>query len=210
MSIDKKKALQLVSVAERGDMSALGILLRAMIDGDIDMVVGDLTVDSLTIANSGVLARTGRQIIIPVGGNAKVGATAGWVITAGTDRYHATLPASQTNSTLIIPIPGLEVGDIVTGVSVKGQVESGGNNVTLAADLRKQTASAAADVTDASLGTAAPAAINADGVVDVELDITPTAEVMAVDEQLYLKITGTTAASTDVDITSIVVTVNKR
>ncbi len=150
------------------------------------------------------------QLIIPICGNAKVGATAGWVITAGTDKMHATLPASQTGSTLVVPIDNLCVGDTVTAVSVQGQVESAGNNVTLTMDVRKQT-NAAADNTDASLATDNVGTLTSDTkITSAELGVSSLTEVLATDEALYVLLTGTTAASTDIDLTHLVVTVRRK
>jgi hypothetical protein len=157
----------------------------------------------------GAVIRAGRQIIIPVCGNAKVGATAGWVITGGTNKNSATLPASQTASTLVIPISGLEVGDTVTAVDVVGQVESAGGNVTLSMDVRKLTA-AAEDLTDASLATDNVGTLVADTVLSsANLGVTGLTEVLAATEALYVLLTGTTAASTDIDVMSLVVTVTR-
>lgn len=149
--------------------------------------------------------------ITPVCGNAKVGATAGWVITGGTNVNSATLPAGQTNSTLVIPVSGLEIGDTVTAVAVVGQVESAGNNVTCTMDVRKLTA-AAADLTDASLGTDNVGTLVADTLLNDtngNLKVTGLTEVMAQDESLYVLLTATTAASTDIDIMSLVATVTR-
>ena len=147
-----------------------------------------------------------RQVIIPTCGNTKVGATAGWVITASTDKCHATLPAGQTASTLVVPITGLPVGALITAVSCTGQVESAGNNVTLTMDVRKLTV-AAADNVDASLGTDDVGTLTADTVLSsANLAVTGLTEVLAAGETVYVLLTGTTAASTDIDLTGIIVT----
>ena len=173
----------------------------AAIGGDLT-VTGDSTL-------TGALVRAARQIVIPVCGNAKVGATAGWVITAGTNICHATLPASSTASTLIVPITGLEIGDTLTGLSVQGQVESAGNNVTLVLSVRKLT-NAAADNTDAELGTDNVGTLAADTTISsANLAVTGLTEVLAEGETLYALLTGTTAASTDIDITGLLATVTR-
>lgn len=173
-----------------------------------------LIIDQLILNTAGVLSEvnldtSSQDLIVPVCGNAKVGATAGWVITAGTDKYSATLPASQTSSTLVVPIPGLNVGDTVTAVSVVGQAESAGNTATLAMDVRKLTA-AAADLTDASLGTDTSGNLTADTIISsANVGVTGLTEVLAANESLYVLLTGTTAAATDLDIMSIVVSVTR-
>lgn len=158
---------------------------------------------------TGAFTRTGRQIVVPIGANAKPGATAGWVSEGTTNLYNATLPASQTASTLVVPITGVEIGDTVTAVSLMGQVESAGNIATVALDVRKMT-SAAADVTDASLGTDASGNITADAIISsANVAVTGLTEVLAEGEVLYALITATTAASTDVVLTGMLVTVTR-
>lgn len=154
---------------------------------------------------------TGRseQDVIPICGNAKVGATAGWVITGGTNICHATLPASQTNSTLVVPISGLKIGDTLTAVSATGQVESAGGNVTLTMSIRKLT-NAAADNTDAQLGTDNVGTLTADTILSsANLAVTGLTEVLAEGETLYALFTGTTAVSTDIDLTGLITTVTR-
>ena len=159
-----------------------------------------------TASTSG-FSRVGRQHVVPVCGNAKVGATAGWVVTGGTDICHATLPASQTSSTLVVPITGLCIGDTLTAVSATGQVESAGNNVTLVMSIRKLTTAAAAN-TDAELGTDNVGTLTADTVLSSSnLAVTGLSETLAEGETLYALFTGTTAASTDIDLTGLLVTV---
>jgi len=168
----------------------------------------EVATDRITLG-TGTLTRTGRQNVVPICGNAKVGATAGWVITGGTNICHATLPASQTSSTLVVPITGLNIGDTLTAVSATGQVESAGNNVTLVMSIRKLT-NAAADNTDAELGTDNVGTLTADTILSsANLAVTGLTEVLAEGETLYALFTGTTAASTDIDLTGLVVTITQ-
>jgi hypothetical protein len=163
---------------------------------------------SSTVTFSGAIVRAGRQIVVPAL-NAKVGATAGWVITADTDKSHATLPAGQTASTLIVPICGLEIGDTLTAVSVQGQVESGGNNVTLTLNIGKQTTAVAGNV-DSSLGTDNVGTLTADTLISsANLAVTGLTEVLAEGEAVYAILTGTTGAACDIDIISIIATVTR-
>jgi hypothetical protein len=157
---------------------------------------------------AGSYPRYARHMCVPAL-NAKVGATAGWVITAGTNISHATLPASQTSSTLVIPITGLNIGDKLTAVSVNGQIESAGNNVTLTMDLRKLT-NAAADNTDASLGTDNVGTVTSDQIIQsLGLAVTGLNDFVEEGESFYVLLTGTTAASTDIDVTHLCVSVNQ-
>jgi hypothetical protein len=173
------------------------------------MTEGNQTING-TKTFSGSIVRASRQIVIPICGNAKVGATAGWVITGGTNICHATLPASQSSgSTLVVPITGLEIGDTLTAVDVVGQVESAGNTVNLVLSVRKLT-SGAADNTDAELATDNVGNLAADTVLSsANLGVTGLTEVLAANESLYALLTGTTNASTDIDLMSLVVTVTR-
>ena len=199
--------------------------IRAVVDGTPSLGKVPCKIEHYTMNSSGTLTlafaidssqslstfkRTSRQLVVPVCGNAKVGATAGWVVTAGTDKMHATLPAAQTSSTLVIPIDGLYVGDIITAVAVGGQVESAGNNVTLVMSVRKQT-NAAADNADAEIGTDNVGTLTADTILSAaNLGVTlGTPETVAADEAMYVLLTGTTAAATDIDVTHLLVTVTQ-
>ena len=164
---------------------------------------------TMTILSTATFSRAGRQIVTPVCGNAKVGATSGWVITAADNISQGTLPASQTASTLIVPITGLEIGDTLTGLSVSGQVESAGNAATLVLSVRK-TVAAAAGNTDAELGTDNVGSLVADTLISsATLAVTGLTEVVAEGEAFYALLTGTTAASTDIALNSIIATITR-
>ena len=226
-TMDEATALQMAGRAARGDMNALGAVLRALILGQGYRTNAGSPQGSLTPRNIGervfdttnnafyvavgttttswvAEAKNSATIVVPITGQAKVGATAGWVITAGTDIGHATLPASQTGSTLVVPLPPLPVGTTILGWGVAGQVESAGGNVTLAGDLRKLT-NAAADNTDASVSTDNVGTLTADTILSqANLGATGLSEVVAANESFYVLLTGTTAASTDIDVTHLI------
>lgn len=147
-----------------------------------------------------------KTMLISVAGAAKLGGSgAGWVIDADNALPLATLPASQTSEVLLMPISGLWVGDTVTSVGVVGQVESAGGNVSITLDVRKVTA-AAADITDASLGTDSSGTLTSDTILSASnLGVTGLTETLAADELLYVTITGTTAASTDIALMGLAV-----
>ena len=131
------------------------------------------------------------------------------MITAADNISQGTLPASQTASTLIVPITGLEIGDTLTGLSVSGQVESAGNAATLVLSVRK-TVAAAAGNTDAELGTDNVGSLVADTLISsATLAVTGLTEVVAEGEAFYALLTGTTAASTDIALNSIIATVTR-
>jgi len=138
-----------------------------------------------------------REFITPAGFG-KIGGTAGFALTAD-DLPLATVPASQTASTFVLPVTGYSVGDTVTDFSIMGQIESAGGAVTVDVDLRKTTA-ADADITDASVQTMTQISVTADDTIDESTSKTAlvTPEVIADGEMLYMLITVTTAASTDV------------
>jgi hypothetical protein len=155
-----------------------------------------------------VLVRPSQKRII--NGNGKVGATSGWVTAPADDLgLLATLPAEQTASTLVVRIPGLKVGDTITGFHLIGQIESAGGAVTLDAALRKLTA-AATDVTDALVGAITQLAVTADTIISAANSAKSSlAEVVGADETFYILITGTTAALTDIALQGVAITVTE-
>lgn len=156
-----------------------------------------------------LLQRKTREVV--VSGYSKVGATAGWTVGGGAVNIGrlATCPASQTASTLVVPVMGLEVGDVVEGFYLNGQIESASGAVTLDAALRKTTA-AAADLTDAAVASMTQISASADTAVNRTNSIkTGFADAVGSDEQFYFLITATTAASTDIDLAAAVVIVRR-
>ena len=142
------------------------------------------------------LKRTGQTKKINAGG--KVGATAGWTTNNNLSAYR--VPASQTAVTLTIPVSEVKKGWVLTGFRVLGQIESGGNTVTLDADLRKTTA-AAADLTDASIGAITQISKTADyKITDTKTGLSAT---VADDEAYYVLLTATTGIATDIDLQGI-------
>ncbi len=151
-----------------------------------------------------------RTVIVPVMGNAKVGATAGWVITAATNISHATLPAGVSGGTLVVGIEGLNVGDVLSAVAAVGQIESGANAVSCTMDVRTLTASAAAALTDASLGTD-QFSTSADALLtdaNGNLKVTGLAYTVVATAHVYVLFTCTTQASTDIDLSHLVLTIS--
>lgn len=170
-----------------------------------DVSEDDVVIKTFSQVFSEIHIRTGQEY--QLGSGSKVGATAGWVVGGATNLGElATLPASQTGSTLVIRVLGLKIGWTVTAFKIEAQIESAGGTVTLDADLRKQT-NAAADPTDASVGAITQVSVTAD--TKVEASKTGLAEVVAADESLYILITATTAASTDIRLLYPTVTVTE-
>lgn len=139
--------------------------------------------------------------------NAAVGGTAGFTAPTGLDKALLVCPASQTAATAVIPISGLMVGDVITAVKITGQVESAGNTATVDADLRKLTP-AAAGTADASIGAITQISKTADYAI-ADSKTLASAETVASGESFYVLVTVTTAASTDVEISSVELTVTR-
>lgn len=135
-----------------------------------------------------------------------IGAGAGCVSNNNTGVV--TCPASQTAATWTIPITNLKQGDIITSFKVSGQIESAGNTATVDVDLRATTA-AAADLTDASLGAITQISKAADYAI-VDSKTLAAAHTVISGNSYYVLITITTAASTDVALQGVEVTVNQR
>ena len=164
---------------------------------------------TLTLGGTMSRASVVRQLQI----GAKIGTTAGWVVNAADNKNSlARCPASQTASTLVLPISGLKVGDIITAFSLIGQIESGGNTCTVDAALRKQT-TAVADLTDAAItgGDMTQVSVTADTALSASnaSKTLTTAETIGADESIYLLITATTGASTDIDLQGVNLTVTE-
>jgi hypothetical protein len=174
----------------------------------IERVTGNLELQ-LKVTPTQLFARTAQKRIIS--GYSKVGGTAGWSVGGGAVNtgLTATLPASQTGSKLVIPIPGLKVGDTITSFHLIGQIESAGGTVTVDADLRKMTA-AAADVSDASVGAITQLSVTADTIMSASNTAKGSlTEAVAADETFYVLLTATTGASTDIALQGVAITVTE-
>lgn len=139
---------------------------------------------------------------------AKVGTTSGWVVGAANNLgVLATCPASQSGSTLVVPISGLQVGSTITSFHLIGQIESGGNAVVVDADLRVLTA-VAADITDASVGAMAQLSVIADSVMSVSnTNKASLTQAVTALQSYYVLITVTTLGATDIALQGVAVTV---
>lgn len=131
-----------------------------------------------------------------IASRAKVGGTAGWTVGAANDLpYTATMAASQSIGTLVIPIDGLAIGDTITGFKIVAQVESAGGIVTIDAELRAVT-NVAAEPTDALIAAMTQVSVTADTAVSQAK--TGLSEVVTSGKSYYLLILATTAGSTDI------------
>lgn len=182
-----------------------GDLVPAQATPVVDIGAATAEIDNIYVQDitvSGAVKDT-VTVFVPAG-IGRAGATAGWTNT-GANLNEALLPQSQTASTFTIPLTGLQVGDTISAFKVVAQVESAGGTATLDADLRKLT-NAAGDPTDASIGAITQVSVTADTAV-ASAKTLAAAEVLASGESLYLLLTGTTAASTDVRLLGFEVTV---
>jgi hypothetical protein len=169
---------------------------------------GTITVESGgALAVAGTLTVTGslvRSVTTQICSKVKVGATAGWVVAAADNKASmARLPASHSGATLVIPVSGLPMGATITAFGINGQIESAGGTATLDLELRKQTA-AAADLSDATVASMTQISVTADAIVNGSK--TGLTAVTSADVGYYLLATGTTAASTDIDLIGVTVT----
>lgn len=174
--------------------------------GFIGDLTGSVTIasgDTLTLASGSSLVRTiTQQITAP----AKVGATAGWVVAAGDNLGSmARCPASQSGSTLVVPVTGLPIGATITGIGINAQIESAGQTVTLDMSLRYQTV-VAAGFSDAAVSGAAITQVSVTADTAVAATDTFTGVAVAATVGYYLLITATTGSSTDIDVMGVTVT----
>jgi hypothetical protein len=177
--------------AENSDIR-LRFVCSVFTSGDIYTTITDLVTPAAT-----------RRVTPAATG--KVGATAGWVLGAASNISLATLPASQTASTLVVPVQGLRVGDRIMGFYAVGQVEAAGNEVGFTLALRKMTA-AAADVTDSAVAALDEVLFFADATLSASnTRVADVSEVVGADESFYFLVTATTDAATDIALQALVV-----
>jgi hypothetical protein len=163
------------------------------------------TIFKMTEAGTTIEVKPSVEYHFPAAKMAKVGATAGWVVGAADDIALVTLPASQTASTLVVPIHA-PIGATITGFHLIGQIESAGGAVTVDAALKKHTA-AAADVAVASVGAITQLAVSADTIMSsANTAKTGLTEVIGEDETFFVLITATTAGSTDIALQGVSIT----
>lgn len=148
-------------------------------------------------ANAVVVAGSTLRIPAYLG---KAGATAGFVA-SGVDTSMVTVPAGVTAGTFIIPVVGVKPGDTLNGYSFVGQAESGGNALTIDAQLHKVTAVAAGS-TDTNLGSMVQVSVTADTLISSAnaTHTLATPYVVTANDTFYLLVTVTTGASTDLEL----------
>lgn len=139
----------------------------------------------------------------------KVGTTAGWTVNAANNiGTVATVAASQTNSTLVVPLH-VNVGETITAIGISASINSAGNTVTLDCNLRSLTPAAGATATDASIASLTQISVTAaTAVTPASLgSFTGLTTTVVSGTQYYLLLTATTGASTTIELDQIEVTV---
>lgn len=186
-------------------VDAEGVTLLSATDGGMSMGGTLAVTGAITLSNISSAVRTAQKKVITSG--AKVGGTAGIVVDAANDKNSLlTCPQSKTANTAVVKIPDLKIGDTITAFSVVGQIESGGNTVTIDADLRAQTAVAAGN-TDASVGAITQVSKTADYLVNDSK--TGLSHTVIDGNSYYVLVTITTGATCDVDLLAITVSVTE-
>lgn len=136
---------------------------------------------------------------------AKIGATAGWVLGGGSvdTGLMATLPASQTGSTLVVPLSGVRPGDTLTGFFLSGGIRSSGNTASIQVNLRKYTGGATP--TEASIAQlSSTLSVTADTTLNASTaGRSPLAVTITENTSYYFRITATTAVSTEIDLMGV-------
>lgn len=139
-----------------------------------------------------------------VGSRAKVGTTAGWVVGAANNiGSMGTVAASQSGGTLVVPIEGLEIGDIVTGFTVTASINSAGGTVTLDAALHSYTFAAAATAVDAAIASGGISQISVTAATAATATVGSLAVTVATGVKLFILLTATTAGSTTIELNTI-------
>lgn len=140
---------------------------------------------------------------LPAAGRSKAGATSGFVVAAADNKALVTCPASQTASTLVIPVPELRVGDKIKGFYSVGQLESVGGTVTFDAQLRVMKA-IISGASDSLVGAMTQLSVTAETILSKDNTILEGLDQMvAADENYYFLITVTTGSSCSVTLQGV-------
>lgn len=195
-----------VGVATAAPTVALDVTGAAKVSSTLAVTGASTLTGNVTMSGSCIRATQKRL----VSAHAKIGGTAGWVIATATNvGTMATLPQSQTASTLVLMLSGLKVGDTITAFNLAGFNTSGGNTVTVDADLRSLTA-AAGSFTDASVAAMTQVSVTGNTALTVANTAkTGLSAVVAADVTYYILITATTGASCTVGLGAVTVIVTE-
>jgi len=151
----------------------------------------------MALTTNRIKTTTQSKLVLPAS-TAQIGATAGW--TVANDNGLLSMAASQTGGTASIPLSGLDIGDTIIAMRIRGGT-AGAAAKTLAWKLRKLvSASGAITASDVMAGTSDTTATA--HAIDIETYLT-TPEKVADKYSYFFLVTGTTAAGVTFDITSI-------
>lgn len=171
---------------------------------DSSLGIATITTATITTLTTTSIVRTGYPY--KIGAGAKAGTTAGWTVGAGNNLGTiATVAASQSACTLVVPVVNVHIGDTITGFRVVASINSAGGTVTLDADLRKLVVAAGATATDSSIGTLTQVSVATATASNTTK--TGLTEVVAAGTRYYLLLTVTTAGSTTLELDDLEITV---
>lgn len=195
-----------INVRFRCSAYTSGSMVTSIVEDDPAVVVvadrnGNPLITSRESSGSiDMIKRTSQKRLSPAN-LGHVGATAGFVVRAASDTDLATVPASQSASTLVIPIGGLKVGDTITGFHLIGELTSGGGSVTVDCSLYKHTAGSGSDPA-ASIQAMAQLVASANQLFDEVATLTQlsTPEVVAQDKSYFYLVKVTTASACTVSL----------
>jgi len=139
-------------------------------------------------------------------GRAGATATVGYVNT-GVDTDLVTLAQNATADTWVIPLTGLHEGDTLQSIGISGQIESGGNAVTVDYELHKTTA-VATGCTSVKIQSGTQIAKSADYLMadSTTISVPPT---VTAGESYFMLITCTTNAACDVELQYVTLTLTQ-
>ncbi len=210
-----------VALADPGCAAEIMTVLNGTLVGNESVtgnshVTGTLTQDGAatfgsTVDVTGAITPTGGIVYgtrtIHIGGRAKVGAGAGWVVGAANNVASiGTVAASQTSGTLVVPVEGLQHGDIITGVTVTASINCTTNNASLDAALHTYTVTAAATATDAAVANGGITQILQTGtgaLAGTGTNATPCSSTVATGVQHFVILTATTGASCTIELNTV-------
>lgn len=149
--------------------------------------------------------KAGKRVMVPAMTNYKFATSNGFSSNVNTSSL-ITLPASKTDAKLLINLPQLPVGSVIKAFNLVGQVESGGNNISMDA-----TIASALSVSGDVVETSEESMTRFSSTTDDVLGYTNTEKILAAplvvyeDMNLFLILTGTTGSATDVALQGVVI-----
>ena len=118
----------------------------------------------------------------------------------------ADLPASLTDKKMWVPLSGLKVGDEIVSYRIVGDVTEA---AAATLDCKLTTISKGDPLSIVDVAGGAIVQVTADGVFDVEADLTAD-ETVAVDTGYMLEVKGTTGAGDSIRVGHVMVTINRK